>query len=114
MSKPKITPDVSALLKRLCREYPHCFRPESLEPVPLKHAIHWDLLDALYPDVLPLVLRDALEIYTGRASYQACLKVGAERVDLKGEPAGIVETQRPPRPTKPESVEPVPVQAIGR
>jgi sRNA-binding protein len=101
MSKPKLTPDISALLKRLIREYPACFKPESQEPLPLAHGVHWQILDATYPDVAPLVVRRALTIYTARPAYQAALKLGAARVNLKGEPSGIVEAQRPPQASEP-------------
>ena len=97
MSKPKITPEISALLKRLIREFPQCFKPESQEPVPLKHAIHWDLLNLLYPDVPPLVVRDALRIYCDRPAYKAVLEPGAIRVNLDGQPAGAVDAPRSPQ-----------------
>jgi sRNA-binding protein len=87
---PKITPEVSRLLKHLCRTYPATFRPESQEPLPLAHGIHWEILDAVYPDVPPSVVRGALKVYCNRASYQKCLKPGAPRVNLKGEAAGVV------------------------
>jgi ProP effector len=106
MSKPKITPEVSALLKRLIREYPAAFRPESQEPVPLANGIHWHILNVVYPDVPPLVVRDALRIYCDRPAYKAALKPGATRVNLKGEPAGTVEAQRPPQVDEPPVAEP--------
>jgi sRNA-binding protein len=90
MSKSKITAPVSQLLKRLIMEYPQCFRPESQPPVPLSLGIHWEILDATYPDVEPLVVRDALKIYCQRDAYQDCLKPGAARVNLQGETAGVV------------------------
>ena len=111
MSKPKITPQISALLKHLCRTYPAAFRPESQEPLPLAHGIHWSILSAVYPDVHPQTVRDALKAYTGRASYQQCLKPGATRVDLKGEAAGVVEVQRPPQAVKPTAAKPKPTAA---
>jgi sRNA-binding protein len=106
VSKPKITPEVSALLKRLIREHPACFKPESQEPLPLAHGIHWQILDTVYPDVAPLVVRDALIIYTARPAYQAALKPGATRINLKGEPSGIVEARTSPQPTKPKPAAP--------
>ena len=105
MSKPKITPDISALLKRLIREFPQCFKPESQEPLPLAHGIHWQILNAGYPDVPPLVVRDALRCYCERRAYKGVLKPGATRVDLQGEPAGTVEARRPPQVDEPPVAE---------
>ena len=100
MSKVRITPEISALLKHLCRTYPAAFRPEAQAPLPLAHGIHWQILNAVHPDVHPMTVKGALTVYTCRPEYQACLKPGATRVNLKGEAAGAVDA-----PRSPESVE---------
>jgi sRNA-binding protein len=98
MARPKITPEISALLKHLIREYPLTFRPESQTPVPLAHGIHWEILAVTYPDVPPLVIRDSLRIYCNRPAYRECLKPGGIRYNLQGEPAGTVEAAAPAQP----------------
>jgi sRNA-binding protein len=108
MSKPKITLEISQLLNRLIREYPQCFKPESQEPVPLAYSIHWQILELTYPDTPPLVVRDALKVYTNRPAYRECLKPGATRYNLQGEAAGVVEATSPPQPENPPAAKPKP------
>lgn len=69
----------------LAELYPLCFNWE--KPQPLKLRIHWDLVAAGYN---LKAVRRALGAYCRRPSYQRALRVGATRLDLHGQPAGVV------------------------
>jgi ProP effector len=58
---------------------------------PLKIGIDRDLSEAA-PDLSPPVIKQALRLYVGAASYGRALVEGAERIDLAGAPAGVVST----------------------
>ena len=57
---------------------------------PLKRDIHVDILEILGPAVAPDDLANALRIYCSAIPYLDKLRTGAVRVNLNGEPAGIV------------------------
>lgn len=82
---PSPTPVAVPERLALTELYPLCFNWE--KPQPLKLRIHWDLVAAGYN--LKSVRR-ALGIYCRRPSYQRVLRVGATRLDLHGQPAGVV------------------------
>lgn len=65
--------------------YPLCF--DWKKPQPLKLRIHQDLVAAGH-DLKQV--RRALGAYCRRPNYQKVLRVGATRIDLNGQPAGIV------------------------
>lgn len=76
--------------ERLMEAYPKCFMPFGEIKRPLKIGIHQDLLDFASDAYEMRDVRRALADYvTGKGYYRAILP-GAIRVDLNGEPAGVV------------------------
>jgi len=77
---------------------------DNYHPRPLKVGIHLDLVNAGIPLV---VARKAMRAYVTRPNYKKTVLAGAVRIDLEGQPAGVVTEQqaeyalRPPGPSKP-------------
>ena len=86
-----ITKDqINATLTRLAEQFPQTFVLEKHLPHrPLKVGIAADIQAAL-PDLDRRALFVALKVYTHRIVYLQAVVVGAERVDLDGNPAGQV------------------------
>ena len=61
---------------------------------PLKIGIHEDLIAALVGAITPAELGRALCTYTRNKVYRSRLRAGAIRIDLNGEPAGIVTPEQ--------------------
>jgi ProP effector len=79
-----------AVLVMLMQNFPKVFAPFSAwKRLPLKIGIHDDIIAAM-PGVAVSVTRTAMRIYTTTHAYQRSLIEGAERIDLAGQPAGIV------------------------
>jgi ProP effector len=80
------------ILAYLTEKFPTCF-VQSGSAHPLKIGIFDDLASRLADD--PMVsktrLRSAVRHYTNSWRYLRCIKVGAQRLDLDGQPAGTVE-----------------------
>ena len=74
--------------------FPKCFTLEG-EAKPLKIGIFQDLAERLSEDekVSKTQLRAALRQYTSSWRYLHGVKVGAERVDLDGNPCGVLEEE---------------------
>lgn len=75
----------------LCEKFPLCFIAEG-EAKPLKIGLFQDLAEALADDenVSKTQLRHALRQYTSNWRYLYGCRLGAERVDLQGNPAGVL------------------------
>jgi hypothetical protein len=74
----------------LAKQFSYCFSLE--KPQPLKLGIHRDLaVSNVEPTVLTaLEIKRALTRYCGRPRYWKSLREGAVRIDLHGQPAGVV------------------------
>ena len=83
---------IDAALSRLAEQFPQTFVLEKHLPHrPLKVGIAADIRAAL-PDLDRRALGVALKVYTHRIVYLQAVVVGADRVDLDGNPAGQVTT----------------------
>lgn len=69
----------------LAELFPLCFNWE--QPKPLKLKIHHDLTNLGYDKAL---VKQSLKFYCLRPRYRYRVRAGAMRVDLQGEPAGVV------------------------
>ncbi|MFM1242249.1 RNA chaperone ProQ [Yersinia enterocolitica] len=78
----------------LAERFPLCFTAEG-EARPLKIGIFQDLVERVQGEenLSKTQLRSALRLYTSRWRYLYGVKVGAERVDLDGNPCGVLEEQ---------------------
>ena len=68
--------------------YPNCF--DRGKPKPLKIGIHNDIIADGYDRAR---VRRALGAYCNRLNYHRVMQVGAVRIDLNGQPAGVVTEQ---------------------
>ncbi|MDO4431080.1 MAG: RNA chaperone ProQ [Lonepinella koalarum] len=82
------------IIAYLAEKFPLCFTLEG-EAKPLKIGLFQDLAEALKEDdsVSKTQLRHALRQYTSNWRYLHGCRLGAERVDLQGNPAGILEQE---------------------
>ena len=82
------------IIAYLAEKFPLCFFLEG-EAKPLKIGIFQDLSEALKDDerVTKTQLRYALRQYTSNWRYLHACQVGAQRVDLQGNPAGVLEQE---------------------
>ena len=81
---------IQATLTQLARQFPQTFvLGKHLPHRPLKVGIAADIQAAL-PDLDRRALFVALKVYTHRIVYLQAVVVGADRVDLDGNPAGRV------------------------
>ena len=89
-SAPAPAPASATVLPALIEAYPACFDWE--HPRPLKIGLHRDLLAAGLGEarVKGADLQRALARYCHRPLYRWTLRAGATRVDLHGQPAGVV------------------------
>ncbi|OWF77571.1 RNA chaperone ProQ [Yersinia rohdei] len=78
----------------LAERFPLCFTAEG-EARPLKIGIFQDLVERVQGEenLSKTQLRSALRLYTSSWRYLYGVKVGAERVDLDGNPCGVLEEQ---------------------
>lgn len=96
-----------AALEWLAKTFPKCFAPG--EPRPLKVGIHKDVLRVRsQTEGAPSyhAVRFAIALYVREHRYQKALTVGATRIGLEGEPAGVVlerEVRKPAGKRKPAS-----------
>lgn len=92
-STEKLT-DTNAILAYLYETFPLCFVAEG-EAKPLKIGLFQDLAERLADDskVSKTQLRVALRRYTSSWRYLKCIKAGAIRVDLDGNPCGELEQE---------------------
>lgn len=82
------------IIAYLAEKFPLCFSVEG-EAKPLKIGLFQDLAEALKEDekVSKTQLRQALRQYTSNWRYLHGCRLGAERVDLQGNPAGVLEQE---------------------
>lgn len=82
------------IIAYLAEKFPLCFILEG-EAKPLKIGLFQDLAEALQDDerVSKTQLRQALRQYTSNWRYLHSCREGAVRVDLQGNPAGVLETE---------------------
>lgn len=83
------------ILNYLAEKFPLCFILEG-EAKPLKIGLFQDLADALADDprVSKTQLRHVLRQYTSNWRYLYGCREGAERVDLYGNPAGVLDAEQ--------------------
>ncbi|MGL4613570.1 MAG: RNA chaperone ProQ, partial [Shewanella sp.] len=84
----------NAILAYLYETFPLCFIAEG-ETKPLKIGLFQDLAERLADDskVSKTQLRVALRRYTSSWRYLKCVKAGAQRVDLDGQPCGELDQE---------------------
>ena len=86
------TPPEVAIMNWLKTVFPKCFiKGEGKKP--LKVGVHEDVLaycSEHYPTVSQYLLRRAVRMYALGTEYISSIKEGVHRVDLEGNPAGIV------------------------
>ena len=82
------------IIAYLAEKFPLCFIAEG-EAKPLKIGLFQDLAEALKDDerVSKTQLRQALRQYTSNWRYLHGCREGAERVDLYGNPAGVLDAE---------------------
>ena len=76
----------------LLDRFPDCFTSDERRKRPLAIGIHRAVL-AKFPDLTNELVGRAVCRYVIKSSYQRCLKAGATRIDLDGQPAGIVSEE---------------------
>ena len=79
-----------------CGKIPHfCLLLQKVKPKPLKIGLFQDLAEALKDDerISKTQLRQALRQYTSNWRYLHGCREGAERVDLYGNPAGVLDAE---------------------
>ena len=86
----------AAVLELLVTRWPACFSIFEQHRRPLKIGIHRDIIAALDGALSKKSLRRAMRSYVGNEMYRERLVVGAVRVDLDGQPAGIVTREQTP------------------
>jgi ProP effector len=85
-------PTRRALIAILAAQFPKCFFVFEQRRRPLKVGIHSDIL--AMPGAPPApALEHALRYYVNNISYLASLSVGAPRLDLNGNVAGVVDAE---------------------
>jgi len=82
------TTAVESTIDLLCERFAKAFARFEQRRQPLKIGIHRDVLAAL--EVPEKGLARALRIYVSNRVYRDRLRVGATRIDLNGNPAGVV------------------------
>ncbi|CAI1872266.1 ProP effector [Serratia fonticola] len=85
---------VKEVIAFLAERFPLCFSAEG-EARPLKIGIFQDLVERVQGEenLSKTQLRSALRLYTSSWRYLYGVKVGAQRVDLDGNPCGELEQQ---------------------
>lgn len=86
--------NAKVIIAYLAEKFPLCFVLEG-EAKPLKIGLFQDLAEALQDDerVSKTQLRQALRQYTSNWRYLYGCREGAVRVDLQGNPAGVLDTE---------------------
>ena len=82
--------NATAVLELLAEQWPGCFSIYEFRRRPLKIGIHLDIIAALDGAITPRELSCALRVYVRNKVYRSRLTVGAVRISLAGEPAGVV------------------------
>lgn len=87
-------PAALAVIDLLVHRFPKAFAWHELRRRPLKVGIHDDILAAFNGTVTPAELSKALRVYVTNKIYRSRLKAGATRIDLDGNPAGVVTAEQ--------------------
>ena len=95
---------LESILELLREQFPKCFVRYPHPRQPLKIGIHKDVYAALAGVISRRKLHRALTAYTNDPAYREQLKPGAVRIDLSGEPAGVVTPEQVPPPPKPKAM----------
>ncbi|MEC5320201.1 RNA chaperone ProQ [Brenneria populi subsp. brevivirga] len=92
-NQPKLNSS-KEVIALLAKHFPHCFTTEG-ETRPLKIGIFQDLVERVseLDNISKTQLRSALRLYTSSWRYLYGVKLGAQRVDLDGNPCGELEQQ---------------------
>jgi ProP effector len=85
--------EVAATIALLCEQWPKCFALLEYRRRPLKLRIDLELQAALDGAVTPRELTHALSAYCGNVGYLRASWEGAWRIDLAGNPVGIVTAE---------------------
>jgi hypothetical protein len=91
---------VAAAIELLAETFPACFSVYEGRRRPLNVGIHHDIRAMLDGAITPVELGKALRAYVSNGVYRRRLVAGAVRIDLNGQPAGVVTPEQvaPPRP----------------
>jgi ProP effector len=81
-----------AMQETLVRRFPAAFKPQGRPRLPLKIGIYDDII-SLAPDLPQIEVKKAVMLYVNQRSYNRAVREGAARVDLNGEPAGLVTAE---------------------
>jgi ProP effector len=81
---------VTAVITLLAEAFPKCFSVYEGRRRPLKLKIHLDVQAALDGAITPAELHKALGIYCSNPVYLSHTRKGAWRLDLDGNPAGVI------------------------
>jgi ProP effector len=81
--------DITATRRALLNRWPNCFKGYMRPKKPLKIGIDKDIL-AADPELNPEIVKLVLRIYVSHETYREVMIEGAGRVDLDGNPAGVV------------------------
>jgi sRNA-binding protein len=84
-----IRADAIAAIELFRELYPHAF-PLYGARLPLKIGIKAEIIGDVHGAMKPHEVNDAMRFYTSSAAYLRCLRPEAVRVDLAGNPVGIV------------------------
>jgi len=92
-NQPKLNSS-KEVISFLAERLPHCFSAEG-EARPLKIGIFQDLVERVQGEMnlSKTQLRSALRLYTSSWRYLYGIKAGATRVDLDGNPCGVLDEQ---------------------
>ena len=84
-------PQIEALYEELHQRFPNTFFREPVKVAPLKKGIYHDIKDAFSDSTYNTRIIDwTLNRYTRRYGYLQALAAGKPRIDLSGNPTGIV------------------------
>jgi ProP effector len=90
----RLNTHIETTIALLCERFPKCFAQYEARRRPLKVGIHHDILAKLDGALTPDELGKALQVYVLNKVYRQRLRAGATRIDLDGNPAGIVTPQQ--------------------
>jgi len=84
---------VGEVLRFLCSRFPKTFFAYQVKRRPLKLGIHRELETILGETVDRKLIHRTLRTYVSNYCYLRSQKIGAERIDLNGNPAGVVTAE---------------------
>ena len=82
-----------AMQETLVQRFPAAFKPQGQPRLPLKIGIYDDII-SLAPDLPEAEVKNAIRLYVNQRFYNRVIIEGAPRVDLNGEPAGLVTAEQ--------------------